>query len=434
MHTNLIEPSLKTIKANQLPVIKAQPGFIFPHLNGYSVANLPASIFQWLGTSLADGKPLDPCLTKALPGIYDEVILLVVDSLGMALFNRLLQHIQEFSAKSAWQQLWDETSLACLTSTCPSTTTTVLTSLWTGREASQHGLVGYEMWLQEYGVIANMISHAPVDQADDIGSLCKLGFDPLRFLPVGCVGRELKQAGITTHAFLHASIAGSGLSQMLMADAQTHPWRTYYDLWRILLEQEQKPNGKAYTYIYLGDIDTLSHRRGPGHELVWQAWLEFSSQLAEYLTHLKQITKKKILILLTADHGQVDQEIKDEFELRNHPKLIAMLKRMPSGESRLPYLYPQTGMEEKIVEYVQNTWTGKFQILRRDDFISSGALGGSMPSQTIRDRVGELVVIPTGKDYLRWAGKENLLAGRHGGFLEEEMVVPLMAIQIPNRL
>ena len=379
---------------------------------------------------MEDGKPLDSNLTHTLPGTYDEVILLVVDSLGMALYNRLLDHIQQNPPQSAWKPLWEQITIACLTSTCPSTTTTVLTSLWTGREASQHGLVGYEMWLQEYGVIANMISHAPVDQADDIGSLCKLGFDPLKFLPADCVGSMLKRTGITTNAFLHTSIAGSGLSQMLMVDAQMHPWRTFSELWQMLLEQQQKPASKTYTNIYLGDIDTLSHRRGPGHELVWQAWLEFSTQLAEYLIQLKRVTKKKILFLLTADHGQVDQEIKEEYELRNHPELMGMLKRMPSGESRLPYLYPKTGQEESIVTYVHSTWPGKFNILRRDEFISSGVLGSSKPSYAIQDRIGELVVIPTGKDYLRWAGKENHLTGRHGGFLEEEMVVPLMVIQI----
>lgn len=379
---------------------------------------------------MENGKPLDSSLTNVLQENYDEVILLVVDSLGMALFNRLIDHIQQNPAQSAWQPLLNQASLACLTSTCPSTTTTVLTSLWTGREASRHGLVGYEMWLQEYGVIANMISHAPVDQADDIGSLCKLGFDPLKFLPVECVGSQLKQAGIASNAFLHASIAGSGLSQMLMVDAQMHPWRTYDELWQLLLEQQQKSNGKTYNNIYLGDIDTLSHRRGPGHELVWQAWLEFSNQLAEYLIQLKEFTKKKVLFLLTADHGQVDQEIVDDFELKNHPQFTAMLKRMPSGESRLPYLYPKAGQEENIKGYIQRTWPGKFHLIPREGFIASGALGSANPSQAIRDRIGELVVIPTGRDYLRWAEKENHLIGRHGGFLEEEMIVPLMAIQI----
>lgn len=217
---------------------------------------------------------------------------------------------------------------------------------------------------------------------------------------------------------------------MLMVDAQMHSWHTYGELWQKLLGQQQKLTGKTYTNIYLGDIDTLSHRRGPGHELVWQAWLDFSHQLAQYLIRLKQITSKKILFLLTADHGQVEQEINEDFDLKNHPEFMAMLKRMPSGESRLPYLYPLDGQEEKITSYIRKTWPGKFQILRRDEFLSTGVLGSSKPSQTIRDRIGDLVVIPTGKDYLRWAGKENRLLGRHGGFMEEEMVVPLMAIQI----
>jgi predicted AlkP superfamily pyrophosphatase or phosphodiesterase len=429
MH-NLSDKCLTMIKAHKHPGFELNSDFIFPYLNGYSVANLPASIFQSLGLAFKNSIPLDNGITGSFTGIFDDVILLVVDSLGMPLFNRLLDQIQQDPVHSNWNPLLERATLACITSTVPSTTTTVLTTLWTGMEASQHGLVGYEMWLKEFDVIANMISHAPVDQADDIGSLCKLGFDPLKFLPVECVGSRLKKAGIKTKAYLHASIAGSGLSQMLMTDAEMNAWRTYDELWQMLLAKQGPNNQRTYTNIYLGDIDTLSHRRGPGHELVWQAWLNFSNQLADFLKRLKKTSKRKILFLLTADHGQVDQEIKDDFELKRHPELLRMLKRMPSGESRLPYLYPLQGNEDKVISYIQQAWPGKFGVMRREDFIASGVLGFVIPSDVIKDRIGELVVIPAGRDYLRWAPKENHLLGRHGGFLPEEMLVPLLAIQL----
>ncbi len=101
MHKNLIEPCLEKIKAHRLPNIDAYPGFIYPHLNGYSVANLPASIFQWLGVTLEDGKPLDSSLTDALPGTYDEVILLVVDSRAWR-FQPLAYRTPERHGSPAW--------------------------------------------------------------------------------------------------------------------------------------------------------------------------------------------------------------------------------------------------------------------------------------------------------------------------------------------
>lgn len=427
---NLYENCLSTIKAHQLPGIQFNPGFIFPNFNGFSVANLPATIFHSLGTSLELSKEIDKGITGEFAGEYDDVIMLVVDSLGMPLFERLSEMIENDRVLSAWNPLWDQAILGCLTSTIPSTTTTVLTALWTGAEASQHGVVGYEMWLQEFGVTANMISHAPVDQADDIGSLKKLGFDPLKFLPVESIGSLLKKEGIETNVYLQASIAGSGLSQMLMADASIHAWRTYDELWQQLLAQFGHPGSRSYTNIYLGDIDTISHRRGPGHELVWQAWLDFSSQLAQFLIKLKAISHRKILFLLTADHGQIDQNINEDFELKNHPNLTAMLARMPSGESRMPYFYPLPGFLNKTEEYIHQAWPNQFQLLTRENFIATGALGSVHPSPNIQERIGELVLIPNGQNYLHWLAKTSHLLGRHGGFQQDEMIVPFFAIPL----
>ena len=425
---NLIENCQAKIKAHRLPALDFNSDFVFPFLDGYSVVNLPASIAHWLGVPLEDSQPLDSEISGGTPQVYDEVILLVIDSLGMPLFNRLMSHIREDLTHSIWYPLRDQITLACLTSTTPSTTATALTSLWTGKEACRHGMLGYEMWLAEFGVIANMISQTPVDQADELGGLHKLDLAAKKFLPVECLGSRFSRLGIQTNAYLHASIADSELSQLLMTDAKIHAWRTYTELWQKLLQQLQNPASKTYTHIYLGDIDSLSHQRGPGHELVWQAWLDFSCQLAQFLIAIREIKQKNILVVLTADHGQIDQEIRADFELANHPELLGMLKRMPSGEARLPYLYPREGFADKITACIRKTWPDKFYILRREEFISSGVLGSTEPSQEIQERIGELVVIPTGKDYLRWTPKANRLLGRHGGFLEDEMLVPLMII------
>ena len=70
-----------------------------------------------------------------------------------------------------WSRLAEQGKLAAITSLVPSTTTAALTSLWTGRSPAEHGIVGYELWLKEYGVVSNMILHTPISFGNDAGSL-----------------------------------------------------------------------------------------------------------------------------------------------------------------------------------------------------------------------------------------------------------------------
>jgi len=427
---DLSESCLEKIKAKRIPQLGFKQDFVFPHYNDYSVANLPASIFHWLGITLDDSKPLSPELTNPLSGKYERVILLLADSLGLPLFNRLIMRINEQGKNSLWYPMLDSTIVGALSSTTPSTTATVLTSLWTGKEPGEHGVIGYELWLKEFGVIANMITHSPADSPDEAGSLAQFGFNPSHFLSVDCIGPKLKKQGIETEVFQHVSIADSGLSNMLMQGTTIFPWLTFEELFQTVNTELKSAHSYSFSHIYWGDLDTLSHRYGPGHELVWQAWLDFSNQLGQFLVKMKTNSKAKTLFVLTADHGQIPQTINPDYEIKNHPQLMGNLKMLPSGESRLAYLFIREGREEEIKDYIGQTWPGKFKVIRKDEFMESGVLGNELPSQASIDRLGDLVVIPTGTDYLHWASKENHMLGRHGAFLPDEMLVPFLAIEI----
>jgi hypothetical protein len=427
---DLTETCLKKIKANRISQLDFNHEFIFPNYRGFSVANLPANLFSWLGTNLDGSAPLSPELTDSLKGQYERVILLVVDSLGIALFNRLMKRIAEQGKNSLWYPLLDSSVIGALSSITPSTTATILTSLWTGKEPGEHGVIGYELWLKEFGVIANMITHSLAVSPEEVGSLTQFGFNPNNFLTVECIGPKLKNQGIETEVFQHDAIADSGLSNMLMQGTTIFPWRTFEDLWLMVSASLKKAKGKTYAHIYWGDLDTLSHRYGPGHDLVWQAWLDFSNLLGQFLVKIKTTSKNRTLFLLTADHGQIQQCIDPDFEIKKHPLLLENLKMLPSGESRLPYLFIREGREKEVNDYLGTTWPGKFRVLTKHEFLESGVLGNSLPCQASIDRLGDLVVIPNGKDYLRWASNENHMLGRHGAFLPEEMLVPFMAIML----
>ncbi len=179
---SFVSSLIPRIEANALVGLNAGPGSIYPSYDGLSLVNLPASICHWLGAPTFGARPLADEILSALPGKYRHVILLVVDGLGLQQLEQLSQPGQPGAPASGrfafWKRLLDQSVLAPITSIAPSTTASALTSLWTGQPAASHGIMGYEMFMKEYGVIANMITHSVATFTGDTGGLRRAGFDP----------------------------------------------------------------------------------------------------------------------------------------------------------------------------------------------------------------------------------------------------------------
>ena len=197
--------------------------------------------------------------------------------------------------------------LAPLTSVSPSTTSSALTTLWTGQSPATHGILGYEVWLKEYGMIANMILHAPMTFRGEVGSLSKAGFDPQEFLPLPTLGPHLRRHDIQPYAFQHHSIAHSGLSQMFQREVDIHGFYTPADLWVSMRQLiENKPHERQYIWAYWGEVDGLSHRYSPDDERAVAEFSQFSAAFERFfLNQLSPQARKDTLVVLTADHGQI---------------------------------------------------------------------------------------------------------------------------------
>jgi hypothetical protein len=326
--------------------------------------------------------------------------------------------------------LVDQAVVTYLTSISPSTTATALTTLWTGRQPVEHGIIGYELWLKEYGTLVNMITHSAVSSSNQTGHLSNAGFQPQNLLTVPPLASMLNTHGVKVFTLQHNSIYNSGLSTMLYKGANALPYSSCNDLWTTLFDLLESSTEKTLTFIYWGDLDTFSHRYGPMNDFVRQEWDTFASLLVQCLLRLHHLKKEKMLFLLTADHGQVPTPKKPEFDLRQHPGLLRMFIMPPSGEGRMPYLFIHYNQADAVRDYLTQHWADTFLVLPATDFQDSGLLGDAQPHAAIQDRTGDFVIFPRENTYWWWANKENPLLGRHGGLLAEEMLVPLLAIPL----
>ena len=402
-----------------------------PYYDGFSNANIPASICRWLGCPLPSSRPLDDEILQSLKQSYQHVIFVVVDGLGMEFLQRDLNERQPSPSSDNWKAILRDNLLLPLTSMTPSTTSAALTTFWTGRLPAEHGIIGYELFLKEYGLIANMIKHSVSAFLNESGNLVKAGFDPKTFLPVETLGKHFDTHGVQAYALQHETIADSGLSQMFLNGTQAHPYQTLPEMWQDAWNiQQENADSKSYTYIYWGELDTLAHHAGPQNEELIQQWQVFTKHLAEFILRFGTQRDHRTLLVLTADHGQIPTEILPDYDLQNHPDFMQHLLMNPSGESRLPYLFIKPGHEEALREYLGSRWEGQFSMLPSSEVLASGLLGKCQPYQGTIDRMGQYVVFPKNNAYWWWVKKENQLLGRHGGLSQSEMLVPFLALEL----
>jgi hypothetical protein len=421
---DLTEDTIQQITDRRIPDLNLGVEAIHPAYDGFSILNLPASISQWLGAGSLSHPALQvPDLDKLAEGI-EQVVLVLIDAVSLHRCKDWLR-----SSAASLRDAMEGGLMTTLTSVVPSTTSAAITSLWTGRSPAEHGILGYELFLREFGMIANMITHAPAAFDGNPGLLYQAGFKPEEFLPVGTIGTHLTRVGIQTHAFLHQAISTSGLSRMHYPQVETHPYRDIADLWlnarRLVNSRLDAPR---YVWIYYGGVDWVSHMAGPDSEDAEVAFKTFTDVLVDqFLTKIDAQIGAKTLFMMVADHGQLHTHKDPHYELANHPNLSRRLQMVPTGENRLAYLFPKPGQLDAIEEYLQRTWPGSFTVIPSSHALLSGLFGPGDPGPHSLDRLGERIVITHGDAYLWWAPKENPLIGRHGGVSREEMLVPLLA-------
>lgn len=421
---DLITSLLPQLTSYTIAGLNASPGAVYPAYDGYSLANFPATVCNWLNLPPVAGVVMSPVYTAPFKNHYRRIVVLIVDGLGLSLF-------QHFLDQEPWKGWLPNAMLAPLTSVTPSTTTSALTTLWTGTTPVEHGILGYEMWLKEYGMIANMIQQTPTAFYGDVGGLGRAGFNPQAFLPVTTLGHHLSSGGVSCFAFQPISIARSGLSAMLLGGAEVVPYRNLSDLWvtleSLLDRQKDKP---TCAVAYWGELDDLSHRYGPQDKRVRLEFETFSRTLQRFIEDRPGRADSDTLLVMLADHGQIDTPLNPHYELRRHPDLLADLVMVPSGENRLAYFFLRAGHEDHARAYLERAWPDEFRISPAGDVLQAGLFGSGAVYARVPDRLGDWVVFPAGHAYFWWSDRENQMLGRHGGLSPQEMLVPFWAMEI----
>ena len=257
----------------------------------------------------------------------NKLILLIIDGFG---FNQWFRYYKQHEFFS---KLTKKGTLSPITSVFPSTIANAITTISSGLTPQEHGLPEWFVYFKEIDQIINTIHFKPLGskQKDE---LLDQGVNPNILYKGKTIHQKLKKEKVKTFTFIDESIAHSAYSKLVFKGSTIKPAITNSDLIVKLRKTLEKTKGPGYYYVYLGNLDFIAHRYGPHTE-------EYCTELAsisyllqkELVEKLDQKTSKESLLLVTADHGQMNIDPQKTIYLHKYKKLVQIFKKAKTIKS-----------------------------------------------------------------------------------------------------
>jgi len=390
--------------------------FIKPRYDSSGFAGIPDRIM----TSLASGK-------------YDAIVLFLVDAFGWRFFER-------FQEAPFIKRIAKHGKIEKLISQFPSTTAAHLTTIHTGVPVGQSGI--YEWYYYEPqldAIIAPLLfSYAGSQYREDLKSS---GIHAPLLYPRGIFYPELKKMGVKPYVFGMREYTPSTFSNNVMADAEVRSFKTLSEAFVNLGLLLEKETSKVYVHLYFDKIDALCHEYGPT-SLQTETEIETFLLIMEHYFERIFTGKKRILFLMTADHGASEVDPKTTTYLNTGPAFVGFERfiqtnrkgklLVPAGSARDMFLYIKDDLLEDAQSFLAARLEGKADVVKTESLINDGYFGPEVSSR-FRERAGNLVILPYRYESVWWYEKDKFemkFYGHHGGLTPQEMETILYSCEI----
>lgn len=366
-------------------------------------------------------------------GNYDAVVLFLVDAFGWRFYER-------FQDAPFIQRIAKHGNIEKLTSQFPSTTAAHLTTIHTGLPVGQSGVhEWYYYEPQVDAIIAPLLfSYAGKMERDN---LKPSDIQPASLYPEGVFYPELKKMGVDSFVFGSRDYTPSTYSNVVMEGAELHPFSTLSEAFVNLGSLLEKQTQPAYVHLYFDKIDSLCHQYGPTAPQT-EAEIDTFLQMMERNFDRMFKGKKKILFLMTADHGASEVDPETTIYLNKDPRFAGFEKYIktnqkgqllvPAGSARDMFLYIKDEMLDEAREFLAQRLEGKADVVKTEALITDGYFGSDVSSR-FRERVGNLVILSYRHESVWWYEKgkfEQRFYGHHGGLTPQEMETILYSYEV----
>jgi len=367
-------------------------------------------------------------------GNYDMVVLFLVDAFGWRFFER-------FQDAPFIQRIAKHGNIEKLTSQFPSTTAAHVTTIHTGLNVGQSGVHEWQYYEPQLDAIITPLLFSYSGSGKTRDALKATGIQPASLYPHGIFYPALAKLGVESHVFSAQEYTPSTYSNVVMAGAELHPFKTLSEAFvnlGSLLDKQTKP---SYVHLYFDMIDALCHEYGPTAPQT-EAEIETFLLMLEYYFERMFKRGKRILFLMTADHGasEVDPQtttyLNTDARFRGFERFLKTNRNgqllVPAGSPRDMFLYIKDELLDEAQAFVAKQLEGKADAVKTEDLIAAGYFSDDVSSR-LRERVGNLVILSYRYESVWWYEKgkfEQRYYGHHGGLTPEEMETILYSYEL----
>jgi len=364
---------------------------------------------------------------------YDAVVLFFVDAFGWRFYER-------FQDAAFIKRIAKHGKIEKLTSQFPSTTAAHVTTIHTGLPVGQSGVhewFYYEPQVDQ--IIAPLLfSFAGAKERDTLKSA---GVDAAAIYPRGIFYPELKNMGVDSFNFGIRDYTPSTYSSIAMQGSEILSFKTLSEALvnlGFLLEKQINP---TYINLYFDKIDSLAHEYGPNAPQT-EAEIETFLLMMEHYFERVFKDKKKILFLMTADHGMCETDPQTTTYLNTDPRFAGIERFLktnrkgqllvPAGSPRDMFLYIKDEKLDESQAFLAKRLEGKADVVKTESLIADGYFGAEI-SLRFRERVANLVILPYRYESVWWYEKdkyEQKFYGHHGGLTPQEMETILYSYEV----
>lgn len=390
---------------------------LLPDYRAGSIVNLMVSLRLGLGgTSGAAAASLYaplPCLPPEDVAAHRNVVLLVIDGMGYEFL------MSGDSAPALKRHLRGR-----ITSVFPPTTASAITTFLTGAAPQQHGLTGWFMYFKELGAVCAVLPGTP---RYGKAPFSHEGLDPVAFFGHRPFFEALP---VPAYVIQPDYLTHSDFSRAHSGRAERRGYRDMRGLFREIRRAVKGDRHAKYVYAYWAGLDSLGHDLGIGSAQAGEhlAWLD-----AQFDALCTDLAGTDTLLLVTADHGQVDVSAGGQIWVADHPGLAEALVLPLCGEPRVAYCYVRPDGCRSFEDYVGTRLGAAAELMPSRNLLRRGAFGLGEPHPRLAERIGDYALVMR-EGYVirdRLFGEEPPChVGVHGGVSEAELYVPLIACEL----
>ncbi len=377
-----------------------------PRSGAPTVVDLSVAVFNWAGVNSHYLNENATCIGAHFADA-SHLVFFVVDGLGTC-----------FVQRTAPSSILREHMVAELQTVFPSTTPAVMTSLATAAWPNTHGVVGWDMYLDEIDAISEIIMF---HRRDDEAPLDTLGVSEEQAYPLpslcGAIEGEL-------YSVMPRHLTGTAFSNYWTGrNAKYAGYESLSEGIEQVLSIAVSAGPSSVTCLYTDIVDAAAHRFGVDAPETHEAL-----RLIEVaLERLSSGLPAGVRIVLTADHGLLDGPIN---ALLPADPVVRHLRHEPWGDARQMHfaVLPESAASFEVEFREQFGHIAFLLTVNEVEELELFGPGDIQPAAW--KRLGTHLAIARGAEALEYtAGRESPPPiGIHSGLTPDEMLVPLIVV------